>query len=279
MSNDEIAALDRQRGRLRNRSGGWVIGEGVFSHGQNLTGDFFREKNFVHALVLNATGRVPEDRFCTWVGACHMCLSWPDPRIWCNTVASLAATARTSPMTATLAGLVASQSTLYGTLTLAGGMAFIGNCLAARRAGESIEFFLPRLASRSHGRWNIPGFLRPIADGDERVALMFELEDSLGYRRGEHMSLALEIEEYLREQGQCMNFAGYVSAFLADHGYSAGQAQSLFAAVVSSGVTACYAEDIEKPAGHFLPLRCSDIVYTGPGKRELPASFNKTDSN
>ncbi|MGB5325514.1 MAG: hypothetical protein WBN40_08835, partial [Pseudomonadales bacterium] len=156
MINEFVAVLDRERGRLRQRQSGWIIGEGVFSHGHNLTGNFFREKTFLHALVLNATGRLPEDRFCTWVGACHLCLSWPDPRIWCNTVASLAATARTSPMTATIAGLVASQSTLYGTLTLAPGIEFIVQSLQASRGGESIESFLPQLASRKQGAWNIP---------------------------------------------------------------------------------------------------------------------------
>lgn len=271
MSNEVTRELDELRGRLRARKSGWVIGEGVFSHGHNLTGDFFREKTFLHALVLNATGRMPEDRFCTWVGACHLCLSWPDPRIWCNTIASLAATARTSPMTATLAALVASQSKLYGTLTLVGGIEFIEAGVLARRAGETIENFLPRLASKKHGNWNIPGYLRPIAQGDERVGLMLELAASLGYETGEHLALAFEIEQYLLEtQGQTMNFAGYVSAFLADNRVTAEEAQRIFAAVVSSGATACYAEDIQRPAGHFLPLRCDDIEYTGPARRALP---------
>lgn len=276
MNNEVVAALDRERGRLRQRRSGWIIGEGVFSHGHDLTGNFFHEKTFVHALVLNATGRVPEDRFCNWVGACHLCLSWPDPRIWCNTVASLAATARTSPMTATIAGLVASQSTLYGTLTLVPGMEFIARCLQASRAGEAIESFLPRLAGRKQGAWNIPGYLRPIANGDERVALMLELAESLGYKRGPHLQLALQIESFLSESnGQTMNFAGYVSAFLVDVGISPEEAQRIFAAVVSSGATACYAEDIDRPAGHFLPLRCSDIEYTGPARRRLPEVFSK----
>ncbi|MGB5324632.1 MAG: hypothetical protein WBN40_04315, partial [Pseudomonadales bacterium] len=177
-------------------------------------------------------------------------------------------------MTATIAGLVASQSTLYGTLTLAPGIEFIVQGLQASRGGESIESFLPKLASRKQGAWNIPGYLRPIANGDERVALMLELAESLGYKRGPHMQLALQIERYLGESsGQTMNFAGYVSAFLADANISPEEAQRIFAAVVSSGATACYAEDVERPAGHFLPLRCSDIEYTGPAPRRLPDSF------
>ncbi|MBT8140113.1 MAG: hypothetical protein KJP25_10110 [Gammaproteobacteria bacterium] len=272
--NKVVEALDRERGRLRNRRSGWVIGEGVFAHGHNYTGDFFREKTFLHALILNATGRMPEDRFCTWVGACHLCMSWPDPRIWCNTVASLAASARTSPMTATIAALAASQSSLYGTITLVGGIEFIEAALRARKAGESIEQILPALAQRVKGRWHIPGYLRPIADGDERITLMLELAESLGYEHGEHLQLALEIERYLLEtDGQSMNFAGYASAFLADNGISVQEGQQIFAAVVSSGATACYAEDIAKPAGHFLPLRCSDIEYSGPARRELPGHY------
>ena len=100
---------------------------------------------------------------------------------------------------------------------------------------------------------------------------MLKYAEKIGFKVGKHIKLGLEIESYLIENyGQSMNVGGYISAFLADQKLTAEEVYCLFPTMVSSGITACYVDDANKPAGHFLPLRCDDIEYAGPAARELP---------
>ena len=71
-------------------------------------------KTYFHVLGLNALGYVPEDRFCKWLEAIYICMSWPDPRIWCNGIGALSGSARATVLSATAAGMLASDSEMYG---------------------------------------------------------------------------------------------------------------------------------------------------------------------
>jgi len=271
-----LAVLDARRNQLINRKGGWIIGEGVFSHGYELMGELLPNKSYFHVLMLNATGRLPEDRLCKWVEAVFITMSWPDPRIWCNTIGSYAGTNRTSVMAGTLAGLLASESKLYGPRTLIGGVKFIEKAKSLYDSGESVEAIIHSLASRSGGKLHIPGYVRPIADGDIRVSALNDYATSLGFEQGAYLQLAWQIETALKElNDQSMNLGGYISAFLADQGFSATEVFSLFPTMVSSGVTACALEERTNVASGFLPLRCVDIEYVGEPSRELPANFKR----
>lgn len=274
-TSDEIKKeLDQRRGNLRHRKGGWLIGKGVYSHGEDLMRDLLPNKTYFHVLILNATGRMPEDRFCRWLEAIYICLSWPDPRIWCNTIGSFGGTARASIMGSTIAGLIASESKLYGPRTLIAGVEFITSCLQAIDSGQSLSDAVSKLGRYSRGNLHIAGYLRPIADGDDRVSIMEEFAASLGYPVDRHLALAKEVEKFLKaEYNQSMNVGGYMSAFLADRGFTSAEVLSLFPAMVSSGVTACSVEESNHPPGYFLPLQCEDVSYTGVGKRSLPDKF------
>ena len=94
MSDTEF--LLAQRGKLLNRRGGWLSGKGVFSYGEDLLRDMIPKKTYFHVLGLNALGYVPEDRFCRWLEAIYICMSWPDPRIWCNGIGALSGSANTT---------------------------------------------------------------------------------------------------------------------------------------------------------------------------------------
>jgi len=272
--NEYIEELNRLRGKLSHRKGGWIIGSGVTSYGYDLLNELLPNKSYFHVMVLNATGRMPDDDLCAWLEAIYICLSWPDPRIWCNTVGSLGGTARASVLASTAAGLVASESKLYGPRTLIGGVEFIQSCEEKMRNGESIEATLKTLVKKSRGKIHAPGYVRPIADGDDRVDIMLKYSQQLGFTIGRHVKRGLEIESYLRKHyKQSMNVGGYISAFLADQEFTAKQVYCLFPTMVSSGVTACYVDDSDKSAGHFLPLRCDDVKYEGPEKRTLPIKY------
>jgi len=271
-----IAEFDSRKGKLLDRRGGWVIGQGVFSYGHELMSELLPSKGYFHVLILNATGQLPDDRLCKWMEAVFISRSWPDPRIWCNTMGALAGTNRASVMAGTLAGLLASESKLYGPRTLIGGVNFIRSARTLHEDGKSIEEIVRALSTRSGGKLHIPGYVRPIADGDIRVSALHDYAIKLGFEQGDYLRLAWEIEEKLESlNGQSMNLGGYISAFLADQGFSSSEVFNLFPMMVGSGVTACAVEERDKMAAGFLPLRCDDIAYTGERSRELPPGFLK----
>jgi citrate synthase len=270
----EIRDLLNARGVLDKRSGGWLAGQGVFSHGHDLLKDLLPSHSYFHVMVLNALGFLPDDKLCAWLEAIFICLSWPDPRIWCNGIGSLAGSSETTALAATAAGMLASDSHMYGPFTLFKGVEFIQDAKIEIDGGVSLEGFIESKIKRSGGKVHLMGFARPIAKGDERVEAMLSYSKSLNFEIGGHLQLALEMEQYLiKNHDESMNIGGYISAFLSDQNLTPEQVYLLFPSMVNSGVTACYIEDLNKPDDSFLPLTCEDIEYTGPALRELPKGF------
>jgi citrate synthase len=115
------------------------------------------------------------------------------------------------------------------------------------------------------------GYIRPIAKGDERLETMERVSKKLGFTEGEHLLLAYDIEKVLMKKfDEGMNINGYMSAFLSDQGFSPEEVYRMFAAMVASGVTACYLDTYRQPPNSFLPLRCEDIDYQGASRRAVP---------
>ncbi len=270
---NKIEFLLAQRGKLLDRKGGWIAADGVFSHGQDLLREMLPNKSYFHVLVLNALGFVPEDRLCCWLEAIFICLSWPDPRIWCNGVGALAGSAQTTALSATAAGMLASDSVMYGPYTLRKGVAFIQASKKVIDDGMSIPDYINSQLKRSGGKVHLMGFARPIATGDERVEAMLEYTQSLGYEIGPHLQLGFDMETYLiKNHSESMNIGGFISAFLSDQGLGPEQVYRLFPSMVNSGVTACYIEQLEKPDDAYLPQTVDDVEYNGPEKRQLPTA-------
>lgn len=268
---DDISYWDKHRGVVRSRKGGWVMGEGVFNHGYSMMDDLVGNVSYMQVMVLNAIGRLPERRFADWLEAFHICLSWPDPRIWCNQVGALGGASECSVVASTVAGVLAADSSIYGIRPIIEGVRFIQRALEIHRTGLTAQEIVAREIQANGGKVSIMGYARPIAKGDERIPAMERVAEVLGYAIGEHLALAYEIEEVLVEQyDETMNILGYVAAFLADQGVAPEEAYRMTAVVVSSGVTACYVDSRDRPAGSFLPLRCEDIEYAGRPPREVP---------
>lgn len=260
---------DSYRNIIRSRKGGWRIGQGVFSHGFNLLEDLAGHISFFQLLILNATGRLPDRCLGDWLEALQICLSWPDPRIWCNQIGALGGTLRASAVASTAAGVLAADSKIYGPQTIARGMEFIQNSLNKRRNGVEIQEILAKHIR--DGKPCVMGFVRPITKGDERISTMERITQRLGFTIGDHMRLALDIEKFMLEKfGESMNISGYISAFLSDQGFSPQEAYQISASLVTSGVTACYIDSFERPAETFFPSRCDDVVYKGPPPRRVP---------
>lgn len=266
-----VEFLLQQRGRLLDRNGGWLAGKGVYSHGHDLLREMLPHHRYFHVLVLNALGFVPEERFCRWLEAIFICLSWPDPRIWCNGVGALAGSSRTTALSATAAGMLASDSVMYGPYTLLKGTAFIQSSRKAIDDGADLVDYIQSQIKRTGGKVHLMGFARPIATGDERLEAMLDYAQSLGYDVGPHLALGLKMESWLiANHNESMNIGGYISAFLSDQGLTPEQVYRLFPSMVNSGVTACYVEQLEKPDDAYLPQTCADIEYSGPARRKLP---------
>lgn len=271
MSNSAYRLWDERRGKIHSKKGGWVVGKGIFNHGYSMMDDLVGKVSYMQVLVLNATGRLPERPLSDWFEACHICMSWPDPRIWCNQIGALGGAARTSAVAAITAGVLAADAKTYGSKPLLQGVQFIQTAMQEHRRGINAEEIVDQACAKHRGKPNITGFARPLAKGDERVIAMERVQKQLELPVGEHQQLALQIESILLKRfNESMNINGYASAFLSDRGYSAEDVYRIFAIVVNSGITACYVDARGKAPDSFLPLRCTDIEYTGMLARPVP---------
>lgn len=261
----------RQRNQIRSKKGGWRIGQGVYSHGYDIMNDLVGKVSYFQVMMLNILGHLPERRLADWLEAAFICLSWPDPRIWCNQIGALAGSNRTTTVAATTSGVLAGDSVMYGQYPLIAGANFIQAALKDHEQGMTAEAIVNREVARNRGKVAIMGYARPIATGDERIPAMERVTEQLGFAPGSHLKLAYEIEAVLNNlYNERMNINGYVSAVLSDQGLTADQIYQICSIATTSGVTACYLDALQRPAGSFLPLRCDDIEYTGHAARELP---------
>ncbi len=270
-ASDTIDYLEQRRGKIISNTGGWFPGKGVFSHGYSMLEELVGKKTYFQILILNATGKLVDKPFADWVEAIYGCLSWPDPRIWCNQIGALAGAARTSVVAATAMGSLAADSRTYGVFPLIEGVEFIQTALQQQEQGLTAQQIVNDVIARHRGKPYIVGYKRPIAKGDERLEVMEKVGRELGFTEGKHLQLAYAIENILLAQfDEGMNINGYMSAFLSDQGFSAQEVYRMFSMLVASGVTACYLDTYHRPADTFLPLRCDDIDYQGSAKRTVP---------
>lgn len=271
MNNYPYQFWDERRGKIQSKKGGWVIGKGIFNHGYSMMDDLVGKISYMQLVVLNATGRLPERAVADWLDAIHICLSWPDPRIWCNQIGALGGTTRTSVVAATTAGTLAADAKRYGIKTILGGMQFIQRAMLDYNKGNGIDEIVENECNKHNGKPNIMGYARPLAKGDERVVAMGRVQRELGLPVGAHLQLSEQIEQtLLKKFDESMNINGYMSAFLSDQGYTDEEAYRILSVWVASGVTACYVDTRDKTPDAFLPLRCADIEYTGKLARPVP---------
>lgn len=267
---EAIQALDRNRNKIYSKTGGWIPGTGVFSHGYSMLDELVGEKSYFQIMILNATGKLVDKQLADWVEAIYGCLSWPDPRIWCNQIGALAGSARTSVIPATAAGVIATDSRTYGVYPILEGIPFIKKAYKEYISGKSVSDIINEKVTSTKGKPHIVGYIRPIAKGDERLEKMEIISKNLGFENGGHMKLAYLIENEIHQRfDEGMNINGYVAAFLSDQNISANETYQIFSMLVMSGVTACYLEQKNKEPDSFLPLRCDDINYNGKEYRAI----------
>lgn len=265
---------DRRRGVIFSTVGGWSMKGEVRCRDRDLLNDLLRNHSYFQVLIYSVSGKLVDPKFAKWFEALMVCLSYPDHRIWCNQVGTLAGELKSSPVAAAVAGSLAADSEIYGSRPALYGMRFIQDALKKNEAGMSAEQIVDDEVKRNRGRVNIMGYTRPIAIGDERVPVLRALARELGFAAGRHETLALQIESVMREKfGEKINVNGFASAFCSDNGLSPEDGYRIASVGVTAGVLACYLDYLPQPENSFLPLRCDDIDYQGVAPRELPQRF------
>ncbi|MCB2182961.1 MAG: hypothetical protein KQH63_13085 [Desulfobulbaceae bacterium] len=267
----DFSFWDTHRGTIHSTIGGWIIGEAVYCHGYDMMEELIGKASYFQVLVLNITGRLPERRLAECIEAIFLCVSYPDSRIWCNQIGSLGGTLRSSPVAAACAGILASDSRMYGAGTLLAGIELTKNVVKLKRSGMTVEDIIKSYQRTPKSPPVMIGFSRPIASGDERIETLDQTTKQLGFERGEHLALAYEIQEILLQKtGEGMNLLGYIAPFFCDQGFTPQEIYRLVSIMVNSGVLACYAEAADNPPESFFPLHCNDIDYQGPASRPVP---------
>ncbi len=259
---------DVNRGKIF-ATGGLMEGA-VFCRGYNMMTELVGKTSFLQVLILNVTGRLVERRVADWVEGYFICVSYPDPRIWCNQIGSLAGSARTSPIAAVTAGVLASDSHLYGPGNAEASARFIQEALLLKTQGYT-ALQIVELHRNDPSKSKIIGYnSRPIFKGDERIVPLQLLMKDLGFPVGPHLQLVHEIEQVMGEKtGETINVLPFRTAFLSDQGFSPEEQSILMSQTVFSGVTACYTQAMNNPPDTFFPLRCEDIDYQGVPVRTL----------
>jgi len=262
---------DGRRGIVRTRKGGWVIGEGVYISGYSLLDELIGKTSYFQSLILNITGELPSDSVAQWVEALFQCMSFPDSRLWCNQVGALGGTLRASSAAGITAGILASDSRMYGPGTIPLTYDFLHNGLAEYTEGKDVSLIIRDWVANNRKKVVIPGYGRPLATGDERVIAMEDVSEKLGIVPGPYLEFAYVVERYMLEtQDESMNLSAYGVSTMMDLGWSLPQIQQVYAIVAVSGIAACYNEAYDNPPESFLPLRCEDIEYRGHAPRPVP---------
>ena len=193
-------------------------------------------------------------------------ISYPDPRIWNNRIAALAATVRSTAALGVGSAYAVSEAKIYGGQPNLAAIDFI---LEAKRRIVDGEELADIVKKELKVRRMVAGYGRPIIKSDERIAPIQKLMKETGYDKGEHVQLSYEVENILmngRWRMQ-MNITGLFAAVGADMGFSVQEYYLWLTNGFTAGIVACYTDAVSKKEGTLFPLRCERVAYNGSTKR------------
>jgi citrate synthase len=248
------------------RVGAAFPGERAIFRGRDIHKEVVHDTNWLQLLSDGAGRRMTKEQTAL-LDFCIVSTNYPDPRVWNNRVASLAGSARSTSGLALGAANAVSEATIYGRRNEFKAVAFFRRIFQAVENGATIE---ESINHHLQTQGNIPGYGRPLHNGDERIAPLMQKAQELGVI-GPHVRLAFEIEEYLLTTGKPlkMNLAALFAAFGADFGMTARQWTTTVFAAFLAGMIPCYLEALEeKPVGAMFAYTCDEIEYTGPESRD-----------
>lgn len=261
---------DERNKTIYSNVGHWQAGVDVNIHGHSLMNELMGNTSYIQLCILNATGKLVERKVADWLEICLMGLSYPDSRIWCNQIAAYAGDTSSTVVAAASTAILSADSRAYGgSQARFLSMDFQQKAFERYQAGSSMEEVLS-FARQIKGKPIITGFARPIDKEDERLKPFAEVQQNLGIEVGPYLQFAKTLSEHLdTHYNLSMNCGGYASAFLLDQGFTPDEGYKINAFAVISGAIACFRNQEPQAPNSFLPLKCSDIEYTGKAPRSL----------
>jgi citrate synthase len=262
-------ALLASADRMKTSAGKCFVGTRTVYRGLDLHADL-RDMDWMGLYLFAITGRRFDAVALRLLHAMWVHTSYPDVRLWNNRVAALAASTRSTPALGLSAALGVSEAEVYGGHPCVRAIDFL---TAARRKlvqGTALEAIVrDELANR-----RIFGYGRPINATDERLPWLLTLAEELCLADGPHLALARDVEQLLvaRDARLKMNYAALTAALAADMGLSVREFHHFQVPMLLAGMTPCFMEAAERPAGAVFALSCSHIAYDGPQARPWSAS-------
>lgn len=252
-------------GVVRSRLGKFYQGSHVIFRGHDLHAEL-KDWSWFELNLFGITGRRFTAAQLRLLEAIWVYTSYPDARIWNNRVAALAGSARSTFTLGVAAALAVSEATIYGGGILRRAIDFYLRTKAGMDAGERLEACID---AELEARRIIPGFGRPLVNGDERNPRILALAGELGLDQGPHLKLALAVEDYLYN-GRWrvkMNYGGLTAALAADLGLSAAEFHAFWFSAFQGGMPPCYLDAVAHGEGSLFALPCSHVAYEGEPPR------------
>lgn len=265
--NEIIKLLIRAEGKWETDVGATFPGVRVVYRGRDLLNEL-TDTSWMGLLLLGITGReFSEKQVKLFDTLWALAVSYPDPRLWNNRVAALAGTVRSTAGLASTGALSISEAKIYGGRVNVAAIDFIIKAKQLVDEGKDLsEIVKTELKSRRV----VPGYGRPIVNRDERNKPLLKIVDELGFSKGQHLRLALEVEKILSEGRwrMKMNVTGLAAALGADQGLSVREYYHWCVNCFLAGIVPCFVDANTQPEGTFFPLSCERISYEGADNRK-----------
>lgn len=254
------ARISEFENSIKTKMGAAFGGDRVVYRGHDLHHEL-GDMDWMEFYVFGITGKRYSKQVIELLNYFWVCTSYPDPRIWNNRIVSLAGASRATGTQALSAGLMTSEAGIYGHRLSVKAVDFYQRLLKAVGKGKDIEDFVKKEMSVKR---IIPGYGRPMANGDERVPAAVRKIESLGLDNGESYKLCFDVEKIvLKNWRMKMNIVSLGAAKITDLGFSPTQYLMFMYPCHLAGMTMGYLEALETPEGGVLPIRCSSLVNTG----------------
>jgi hypothetical protein len=254
-------------GRWQSSMGGSIPGERVVFRGKDVFSEF-KDLSWLELQFYCIAGSMPSKAASKFLNGLYcMCFNYPDPRIWCNRVSALAATASSTAQLGVCAGSSTTEAAIYGGPTGIKAMDFLYRLKSELDNGLPLKKYLEGELKKNKA---IFGFGRPVLTIDERVKPALNLLSELHLDKREYLQLAIRVDKFLSNSRYKLrlNIAGVFAAFCADEGLAREDIYYLTVVSFSTGMLACYLDAQSKPEGALFPLRCERISYEGVDSRE-----------
>ena len=246
--------------------GGVFPGEGAEFRGHDMF-EKFNDWNWLSMFYFSATGKElnkKSEKF--FNGLYSMCFSYPDSRIWNNSVATLAGTVRSTAQLGVCSASAVSEAAFYGGPPVMKSLDFFLRAKSMEDSGDTLEEIERYEKKRNKLLF---GYGRPVISKDERVKPAIKLLKELNLFDRPYMQLAFRIEDYLKQQNEeiGLNIGGVFAAFCADEGMRPEELYYMMVVCFSVGMIACYIDSLDKSEGYFFPPQCKSIDYGGQQNR------------